>query len=77
MSRVYTRRGFRITIRRRVEECNAVVSALQSRGSRFKPGVRHFFVALFTHNIFCEQRSCPKASESTEWNTRNGLSSVL
>ncbi|OXU28712.1 hypothetical protein TSAR_010952 [Trichomalopsis sarcophagae] len=24
------------------------VSALQARGSRFKPGVRHFFVALFT-----------------------------
>ncbi|OXU18334.1 hypothetical protein TSAR_015058 [Trichomalopsis sarcophagae] len=26
------------------------VSALQARGSPFKPGVRHFFVALFTHN---------------------------
>ncbi|OXU19672.1 hypothetical protein TSAR_016634 [Trichomalopsis sarcophagae] len=25
-------------------------SALQARGSRFKPGVRHFFVALFTRN---------------------------
>ncbi|OXU31016.1 hypothetical protein TSAR_014193 [Trichomalopsis sarcophagae] len=24
--------------------------ALQSRGSGFKPGVRHFFVALFTRN---------------------------
>ncbi|OXU21840.1 hypothetical protein TSAR_002656 [Trichomalopsis sarcophagae] len=26
------------------------VSAFQARGSRFKPGVRHFFVALFTCN---------------------------
>ncbi|OXU17492.1 hypothetical protein TSAR_000974 [Trichomalopsis sarcophagae] len=26
------------------------VSAVQARGSRFKPGVRHVFVALFTRN---------------------------
>ncbi|OXU19017.1 hypothetical protein TSAR_004012 [Trichomalopsis sarcophagae] len=57
MSRVYTRHGFRITIRRRVESAmrwrpwrDDRVSALQARGSRFKPGVCHFFVALFIRN---------------------------
>ncbi|OXU16456.1 hypothetical protein TSAR_000884, partial [Trichomalopsis sarcophagae] len=57
VSRVYTRHGFRITIRRRVEECNAVAAVARRQNvclasQRISVQARgpSLLVALFTRN---------------------------
>ncbi|OXU26643.1 hypothetical protein TSAR_006237 [Trichomalopsis sarcophagae] len=51
-------------------------SALQARESRFKPGVRHFFVALFTRNKITLYSRSPNYSHSLTNQRRRTIQSV-